>query len=292
MLIRIIIAVTLGMWALLGAMLAAGEYLTRRRKPDAPDTPGNYGLPYEEVTFQSRYKTTLRGWWIPAEDPKGTVILCHGQNGSMDADTRQAVPLNHAGYNVLMFNFRAHGTSDGDKVTFGVFEKEDLLGAVDFLHEVKGIEQVAVMGFSMGAAVALIAAALTDKITVLVLDGMFWRFLDVIDRYLQKRLIPPPLSYVLAQMTVVGASVRTNTRMFQVSPRLWAKHLDPSIPVLFIHGERDFLVTERDVRNVAADLRGEYDIWIAPDSHHREAFDKHEAEYNRRVAAWLGQYLL
>lgn len=270
-------------------ILVSGEFLTRRRAPDPADTPSHHGLPYEEVSFASRYKAQLHGWWIPAEAPIGTVIFCHGQNGSMDSDLPQAVPFYHAGYNVLMFNFRAHGNSEGKNITFGAFEKEDLLGAVDFLAQEKGIQQVAVIGFSMGAAVAMIGAALTDKISVLVLDGIFWRFLDVIDFWLRKRHLPYPVSTWIANLVVIGASIRTNTRMAQVSPRLWAKHLE-RIPVLFIHGEQDSLVPLWAVNNIAADLRGVYKIWVAPDCDHREAFQKHEAEYNRHVFDWLKQH--
>lgn len=267
----------------------SGEMLTRRRTPDAVDNPANHGLPYEDVTFLSRYKAHIHGWWIPAEQPIGTVIFCHGQNGSMDGDLLQAVPFYHAGYNVLMFNFRAHGNSEGSKVTFGVFEKEDLLGAVDFLAQNKQIDSVAVIGFSMGAAVGMIGAALNANIKVLVLDGVFWRFLDVIDFWLRKKHIPAPISSWIANLAVVGASIRTNTRMFQVSPRLWAKHLD-NVPVLFIHGEKDNLVPRWAVENIAADLNCPYKIWIAPACDHREAFKKHEAEYNRQVMAWLQEH--
>ncbi|KAB2903010.1 MAG: alpha/beta fold hydrolase [Anaerolineae bacterium] len=272
-----------------GFILVSGEILTRRRPPDPADTPSNYGLRHEEVTFPSRYKAQIRGWWIPAEQPMGTVIFCHGQNGSMDGDLPQAVPFYHAGYNVLMFNFRAHGNSDGKTVTFGVFEKEDLLGAVDFLAQEKGIHKSAVIGFSMGSAVAMIGAALSDKISVLILDGVFWRLLDVMDYWLRSRHIPPPISSFIARLAVTGASIRTNTRMFQVSPRLWAKHLN-HVPVLFIHGEKDRLIPLADVQKVAADLNGPFKIWVAPDCDHREAFKKHEAEYNRQVLGWLQEH--
>ncbi|MBZ0308786.1 MAG: alpha/beta hydrolase [Anaerolineae bacterium] len=266
-----------------------GEMMTRRRPPDPADNPANYGLPYEEVSFPSRYKAQIRGWWIPAEQPIGTVIFCHGQNGSMDGDLPQAVPFYHAGYNILMFNFRAHGNSDGKTVTFGVFEKEDLLGAVDFLADEKGIQNSAVVGFSMGTAVAMIGTALTDKISVLILDGAFWRLLDLLDYWMQSRHIPPLLSAWAAKLAVTGASFRTNTRMFQISPRLWAKHLN-QIPVLFIHGEKDKLIPLAEVQKLAADLNGPHKIWVAPDCDHREAFKKYEAEYNRLVFSWLKEH--
>ncbi len=151
-LLALLVLIVLGVLWIVGTNLGA-TMLLRRRKPDPPDPPSNYGLAFEEVQFTSRDHENLVGWWIPHETPIGTVIMCHGQNGSMDGDTHHAVPLHEAGFNVFMFDFRAHGRSGGDCVTMGMYEKEDLLGALDFLGEKYKIVEVGVLGFSMGAAV-------------------------------------------------------------------------------------------------------------------------------------------
>src|SRR5260221_12006084 len=149
--------------------------LMRRRRPDPEDPPSNYGLDFEEISFISRDHIKIVGWWIPAPDAVGTIVVCSGQNGSMDGDTKQIPPLHEAGFNVLMFDFRAHGRSEGDCVTIGMYEKEDLLGALDYLGDVRGIMRVGVLGFSMGAAVALITAALSDRNCAGEADGTNWR---------------------------------------------------------------------------------------------------------------------
>jgi pimeloyl-ACP methyl ester carboxylesterase len=286
------LAVVLGLLAgvLVNAIIiTSGWLLVRRRPPDPADSPANHGLPYEDVSFPSSYKATLRGWWIESEKARGTVVMCHGQNGSMDSDLPLAAMLHQAGYNVLMFNFRAHGTSEGKYVTFGVFEKEDLLGAIDFLRREKGIERVAVFGLSMGAAVAMIAAALTDKIVVLILDGAFFKFVDTVQVAVRQRGIIPPFDAILAQMAVLGASIHTNTRMYQVSPHLWAKHIE-NVPALFIHGEDDPFAPLTAINLLASDLDGPNEIWVALDCKHREAFRKHPEMYKNQVLGWLEKY--
>lgn len=263
-----------------------GRWLVQKPKPDPAATPADYGLAYEGVEFPSHYKALIRGWWLPAESPLGTLILCHGQSGSMEGDLAMAAALRGAGYNLLMFNFRAHGTSEGGQVTFGVFEKEDLLGALDFLASEKNIQQVGVVGLSMGAGVALITAALTDKIRVLVLDGLYLRFLTLVQRAAKERL-PGLLAPIAGQLMVLGANIVTNTRMYQVSPVLWVKHLSPEIPVLFIHGERDQYTSLAEIESLAADLAGPHQIWVAPACQHREAFRKYPQEYLDQVVAHL-----
>lgn len=266
-------------------MFLGGRLLIKRRTPNPPDHPSNYGMTAEDVQFPSRYKVMLRGWWIPAEQARGTIIFSHGQNGSMEGDLPQAAALHRAGYNLLLFNMRAHGTSEGEQVTFGVFEKEDLLGAIDYVTAQKGVEKVALLGFSMGAGVAMIAAALSDRVSVLVLDGAYLRLIDAVQRGIAERL-PNAIAAILANLFILGATLLTNTRMFQVSPMLWARHL-PNIPVLFIHSENDSFARLDEIERLAADLKGPYEIWVAPDCRHREAFLKHEAEYIRRILNWL-----
>src|SRR5258706_14921810 len=151
-----------GTW--LVALNAGASRLMRRRAPDPVDTPRNYGFDSDEVKFTSRDHVRLTGWWIPADNAVGTIVMCPGQEGSMDGDTRQMVPLHDSGFNVLMFDFRAHGRSEGEVVSMGMYEKEDLLGALDFLMEHYGVEKDGGLGFSMGAAVALVAAAHADRI--------------------------------------------------------------------------------------------------------------------------------
>ena len=122
--ILVIILIPIGVFGLWIAALNLGaNSLLRRRRPDPSDPPSNYGIEFEEVHFPSRDGLNLVGWWIPHDNALGTIIMCHGQNGSMDGDTRQMPPLREAGFNVLMFDFRAHGRSEGEAVTMCMYEK-------------------------------------------------------------------------------------------------------------------------------------------------------------------------
>ena len=83
------------------------------------------------------------------------------------------------GYNVLMFDFRGHGRSEGQHVSMGYYERQDLLGAVDYLQR-WGIDRVGVMGFSMGGAVAMATAPHSEAIRAVVSDGGFACLSDAI----------------------------------------------------------------------------------------------------------------
>jgi pimeloyl-ACP methyl ester carboxylesterase len=138
----------------------------------------------EEVTFQSTDDAIrISGWFFrgsSSTEPAPTVVLCHG----IWTGRRECLPLalrfQTAGYNVLCFDFRAHGLSDGRFTSVGHHETNDVLGAVEYLKTRPEVDQVriGVIGFSMGAAASIQAAARTRDIAALVADSAYATFLD------------------------------------------------------------------------------------------------------------------
>lgn len=280
--------------ALAGAALTwrAGRAFVRRREPDPAVDPASLGLPAEPVAFESRdRRTTLRGWWMPAPDASGTVVVCSGQRGSLDGDLPTFGPMLHqAGFNVLMFDWRAHGRSDGDKVTFGVYEKEDLLGALDFLAG-RGVMRVGLMGLSMGANVALITAALSDRVAAVVCDSLPARLSSTLVGYMVEKRLPRPLAVIAAHLVLAWASfIEVGGNLFHVDAWRWAAHVGDT-PVLLIHGDRDPLVSVDEIEEVFRLLPGQKVLWRVPAAAHREAYAKRPHEYRRHVVTWFEEYL-
>ncbi len=132
-----------------------------------PWHPEDAGLEWDPFQL-TREGLTVRGWWVPAQNSSSLVILVHGHAGTMgDAGERWAPMLHAAGHHVLAFDLPGHGSSDGTGTTFGPRE-------ADFVRAVAGvakggilhpdIEHVALMGGSMGAVAALLAAAEVDGV--------------------------------------------------------------------------------------------------------------------------------
>jgi len=120
--------------------------LTRRTRKWKEDSPQALGLQFENIQFSSPEGIPLRGWWIPAAGSSSTIILLHGYQGSMDPDLQYAPWLHEAGYNILMFDFRAHGRSGGKICTIGALELRDALAAINVARE-KGSWRIGLMGF-------------------------------------------------------------------------------------------------------------------------------------------------
>lgn len=270
---------------------AGSSRLIARRAPDVQTSPADYGLAYEDVSFTSRDGLMLRGWFIPANPARGTIIFCHGHGGSMDPDVIYAPWFHDAGFNVLMFNFRAHGHSEGARVSMGYFERRDLLGAVDYLQR-RGVAEVGVLGFSLGGAVAITTAAQCQAIRAVVSDGGFARLESALLGWGRERRknVPHGLALPLARLVITVTGWRLGACLPAADPIRWVGQIAPR-PLLFIHGDLDPYVPVADIEALYAAAGEPKELWRVPEAGHREVDRHRPAEYRERVIGFFERYL-
>ena len=101
---------------------------------------------------------TLDGWLIPSgRETRATVVLMHGFSWHRLPWLTEFVPWIQPRFNILQFDFRGHGNSDDAPITLGTLEQRDVAAAVRFLQG-RGYGPIGLMGISMGASVAIMAA--------------------------------------------------------------------------------------------------------------------------------------
>lgn len=270
--------------------LHGSSQLICRRVPDAPSDPAQYGLTYEEVTFPSRDGLTLRGWFISAPQAGGTVVFCHGHAGSMDPDVKYVPAFHERGYNVLMFDFRGHGRSEGQHVSMGYYERQDLLGAVDYLQS-RGIDRVGVLGFSMGGAVAMATAPHSEAIRAVVSDGGFARLSNAVAAGVRERGLPDLLAPLVTHPIIWLMGLGLYCSPSEADPIRWVDKIAPRA-LLIIHGALDPFVTVEQARELYAAAGEPKEIWIVPEAGHRQVDRRHPEEYRHRVLAFFDQWLM
>src|SRR3989339_688573 len=99
----------------------------------------SYALWPQKITFKSSDGLTLSGVFVQGTN-EATIILLHGYGRCKEQMLPQASFLNKAGFNILMFDFRASGESEGKYITFGQREQADLEGALDYLKNRGGVD--------------------------------------------------------------------------------------------------------------------------------------------------------
>ena len=135
-------------------------------------TPADYDLEYEEISFKTEDGVLIKGWFIPANSDK-LIISNHfspanryGFAGHMEGlDFAGGFEVNflprykalqEAGYNILAYDLRCHGESEGGEkgVTgVGYWEWQEVLASLDYVKNRPDTanHKVSLMSMCMGA---------------------------------------------------------------------------------------------------------------------------------------------
>ncbi len=227
----------------IGPPLAAWSLIhSGTRPPDRmlKDSPADYRVQYEDVVFEARDNVRLSGWFIPTNGRNAVVICSHGLFRNRVEMLPRSISLARAGYGVLLYDSRSHGASDKAMVSLGYYEKNDVLGAIQFVRRryQDAVDQpdIVLMGVSMGAVASLEAAAETRDYSALILDSPFSSLKDtVIDHSwlflkLPRYSFPPVFLFWFQQMAGFDPS--------QVDSHKALQRIQP-VPILIIASEGD-----------------------------------------------------
>ena len=170
------------------AMFAYGAWvahnLTLQERMPVSGHPMQLGLPWEDVAFPSRGDAVpLVGWYLPAPGDSRSVIVIQGTDQHRNDPATRALELGRdlvdRRFSVLLFDLRARGESVVNRSREGDREQSDLLGALDYV-EARGIrvERIGLLGFSLGAGVAILVAAQEPRIADIVSDSGFMDYVS------------------------------------------------------------------------------------------------------------------
>ena len=198
-------------------------------------TPRDLKMNYEDVSFKTADGLTLRGWYIPsAKATQKTLILLHGYPADK-GNILPALAFLHEDFNLLLFDFRYLGRSEGSYSTAGAKEVEDLLAAIQFLKS-RGVKEVGVWGFSMGGAVTLMAIEKAPEIRAVISESSYASLADM-----TFELLPIPLlNYPIANLVGVWAKLFLGIDVRDASPA--DRIRNTKIPILLIHSSADAVI--------------------------------------------------
>ena len=264
----------------------------------------------EIVSFPNLEGRSLRGMFIdrPVGAPRrGVVIFCHEFGSDMMSAGRYAWPLVQAGYTVFTFDFRGHGKS----YTPAHFEAlhwpsshevDDIRAAIAYVQSRCDVDRtgVGILGISRGASAAVIAAALNPAVRCLVVDGVFstdHSIDELMKRWVQ---IFARIDLARADRSIHAYSFFRALMMFYVELKCRCRFPSTrralgklgSVPMLFIHGERDAYIRPEWTR-VLHDLKpGPKQFWLCPGAKHNQAVALDPATYAKMTTDFFRRYLV
>jgi len=180
-------------------------------------------------------------WFRPAVNgPLPCVVYCHGNSGCRLDCEGLLDPLLGRGISVFAFDFAGSGLSEGDFVSLGHFEQQDIGVVFSYLKR-SGSGPVALWGRSMGAAAALLFAAQSRAVAALVLDSPFASLQQVSEELVASyRLLPAALGLRLLQAVRSHLHKLAGFDLLALSPLHTVSNC--SAPVLFFHSREDQLI--------------------------------------------------
>lgn len=255
--------------------------------------PSDLGLQYEDVEFVAADGVRISGWFIPADkdnDTHCTILVCHGYPGVRSKFIDVVPALHRCGFSVFMFDFRGNGESGG-KPTIGKMEANDVGDAIRWLQTAKpgACAGIGIIGFSMGGAAAIMAAAQNESIKAVIADSAY-ASLDKQARLTLKRAFGP-LASVLGIPAWVTFRIMLGCDPKDVAPYRVINRISPRA-VLIIHGSADNKVSIEDAMLLYEHARQPKELWIGEGVGHVKMFVKHQREYEKRMVDFFRRYIV
>jgi len=258
-------------------------------------TPADEGLPYEALEIPSP-SGTLPAWFVPARDglPGPAVALVHGWESNRARMLPNARFLREAGFHSLMFDVRGHGENQPESlpVSGGEFGA-DTVAAIAALRARPEVTTIGVLGHSLGAVGAVLAAAVEPDVGAVVATAVpaHPRLLTRRTFELASLPIPGLVAQPLAWLTLYVYLRPRGHRPGRVNA-LRAIRRYPG-PLLIVHGSADEVVPIHHAELLARSARTrpdrEVDLVVIPGGRHSWLYES--ALYRARIAAFLATHL-
>lgn len=243
-------------------------------------TPGQYGLEYHPVEFKAADGTALFAWFLPARgEPRASVLYLHGNAENISTHFANVAWMPAAGFNVLAFDYRGYGGSQGSPTLEGV--QLDTDAAMRTLLALPNVDpkRIIIFGQSLGGALAIHYAAHSEyraNVRAIVIDSAFSDYRRIVRDKAASFFLTWPFQWLLPQ--TVDNDFSPAASVHAVSP----------IPLLFIHGERDSVVPLEHSKRLYARAAQPKEIWVVPDAGHIQAVKN--KDLRKRLAEFLHRH--
>lgn len=270
-----------------------GWMYTHPDKKPIKNTPEYFEMPFENVSFPSLDdQITLRGWHIQGANPDQVVIFAHGYKENRESASvalYMADALYEEGISSILFDFRGSGESDDGTTSLGYYEKDDLLGAIDYAKQ-QGYRRIGLVGFSMGASTALDVAPHVPEVRAVIADSPYTDLNLYLQEHLPNLHAMPDL-FFLPKLILWEMKVLTGIDARTVQP-IRAIGQMQSKAVYLIHAEGDDVIPATESRMLQhASSAPNTVLWVSPSRDHVGTFNADPNKYLKRTVVFLQYHL-
>lgn len=248
-------------------------------------------LDTENVKIKSSLGYTLSGTYINNPiSTEDTIVVLHGFRGTRWESMKYADMYIDLGYNVLIYDSRYHGKSEGNDITLGYMERVDLDNCIKWVksRNPKGI--IGVHGESLGGVTALLHSKINEadkQVAFYIVDCAYSDLSDLLEFLLNKYLkaYHPFMGKILTFYCNVVVFFRSGFNLYAISPINAIKEV--GTPIMFIHGEMDQYIPKTMSIAMYNIKKGAKDIYLAPGAAHSQSYLFNKEEYTSRVESFI-----
>ncbi len=248
--------------------------------------PGDLDIEYEDVSFITEDGVNIKGWWMDKDNDK-TLICLHGYTACRWYEVYMKPllkSLKDEPYNLLFIDLRAHGESGGDRCTFSDKEHLDLEASIDWLEEdhAERCEKIGVVGYSMGAIVAIKGLASDERVDCSVADSPPIDPDATSSRSLKYFTgLPPFLYHFIKPVSRLLYGIK-HPDMYDLADRI-------DKPLLLIGGKKDPIIEMDEIRSFYEINKQNNDdiiLWIT-EAEHVRSIRSTPKEYKKKIVSFL-----
>ena len=238
-------------------------------------TNNNNDAPPRSSIFSPKSKTSStsnssRSSSSRSEERRPVIIYLHGNSSSRSEVIPQLGHFLALGLTVVAFDFTGSGQSEGEFVSLGYYEREDLQAVINHLRASGTVSTIALWGRSMGAATALMYGSRDPTISCMILDSPFIDLATLATELVERGKehgVHVPHIVVTMVMRMLKSSVKHEAG-FNI------KHISPIshapkcfIPAMIVAGAHDDFIKKRHAEVIHARYAGDKNLVIVDGDH-------------------------
>ena len=218
------------------------------------------------------------------DDSGKYVIITHGYSDNRYGALKYAPTYLDLGFNCIIYDLRGHGENEKTITTYGVRESEDLLSLIADTRERYDVQMLGLHGESLGAATTVTALNAAPDIDFAVADCGFSDIEGVLKGGCRRAHVPT----LLVDATDIAANFLYGYSLKQMHP---IDSLDANmIPLLFIHGEDDYLIPPENSARMYDRTAGYREFHEIPGAGHARSVLTDPVMYEEIVKDFLSSY--